>query len=237
MSEQQRVEAEAAFVLHSRGLRERSLLLTLFTEQHGKINAVLHGARGNALKSSLSNPFVALLVSWQGKGDLYSINSIELAKFSSQLRGDALFSGLYINELLMHFCKVGDPYPGLFHDYQQLLTAFMAGTYQVSLRLFEKKLLLSLGYALSLTKNLETGVSVEAERYYIFDIYKGPSLASNSIGRGHPQVYLGASLIDLEREQFATQASLQDAKHLMRHVWHCLLDGKHLHSRKLFLAT
>ena len=71
MSELRRVDAEPAFVLHSRSYRESSELLEAFTLHHGRIGLVAKGAKRN--KSPFRGTlrlFQPLLISWSGRGDL-----------------------------------------------------------------------------------------------------------------------------------------------------------------------
>lgn len=64
-------EQEPAYVIHRRPWRETSLLVDLFTLNHGRLSVVARGASGSksALKAQLQ-PFQPLLLDWVGRGDL-----------------------------------------------------------------------------------------------------------------------------------------------------------------------
>ena len=86
---------QPAYVLHSRAYRETSALVDFLTPQ-GRLRAVLRSARGKA--GTLARPFVALEVEFRGRGELKNVGRMEAAGASNWLNGEALFSGLYLNE-------------------------------------------------------------------------------------------------------------------------------------------
>ena len=90
--------SQPAYVLHSRAYRETSALVDFLTPQ-GRLRAVLRSARGKA--GTLARPFVALDVEFRGKGELKNVGRLESVGNSAWLNGEALFSGLYLNELLI----------------------------------------------------------------------------------------------------------------------------------------
>ncbi|MBC7182459.1 MAG: DNA repair protein RecO, partial [Marinobacter sp.] len=65
---------EPAYVLHRRPWRETSLMVDLFTLNHGRMTVIAKGA--NSAKSPLKaqlQPFQALVVDWTGRGDLKTL--------------------------------------------------------------------------------------------------------------------------------------------------------------------
>src|SRR5579864_5526181 len=99
-----RIDLQPACVLHRRPYRETSFLVDLFTPDYGRLTAVAKGAR--KIKSGIQGllqPFLPLVVSWTGKGELMTLTHTELAPQQTpcQLRGDCLFAGFYLNELLV----------------------------------------------------------------------------------------------------------------------------------------
>jgi len=67
----QRIQDEPAFVLHSYPFRETSLVLEVFSRQHGRVPLVARGARRprSALRGLLMG-FQPLSLSWFGKHEL-----------------------------------------------------------------------------------------------------------------------------------------------------------------------
>jgi DNA repair protein RecO (recombination protein O) len=143
------------YVLHTRPYRDTSLLVDLFSREHGRIGAIARGVRGpKSRHRGLLQPFTPLLVSWFGKSDLVTLNGIEPNGAPHYLTGDRLLSGLYMNELLVRALHQADPHPALFDAYteavEKLATVMSAqsGIQSIEriLRLFEKQLLQEVGY-------------------------------------------------------------------------------------------
>ena len=68
----QRVEGQPAFVLHAQAYRETSLLIEVFSREHGRIGLIargVRGARGQPLRAALQ-PLQPLLLDWTGRGEL-----------------------------------------------------------------------------------------------------------------------------------------------------------------------
>lgn len=72
---QNRHQNEPAFVLHSHPFRETSLLLDVYSREHGRLAIVARGARRprSALRGVLMN-FQPLLLSWFGKGEVRTLD-------------------------------------------------------------------------------------------------------------------------------------------------------------------
>ena len=74
----QRLEDQQAFILHSYPYRETSLVLEVFSRQHGRVALVARGARRprSALRGLLMG-FQPLLLSWFGKSELRTLHRAE----------------------------------------------------------------------------------------------------------------------------------------------------------------
>ena len=70
-----RHDGEPAFVLHSYPYRETSLIIEVFTRNHGRVALVARGARRprSALRGVLQ-AFQPLSLAWGGKGELRMLN-------------------------------------------------------------------------------------------------------------------------------------------------------------------
>ncbi len=204
--------------------------------------------RGKVPKFALLQPFIPLLISWQGKGALYSMTQVELDKEPNFLRDRKLISGLYINELLVRLLASGDPHIDLFDFYQQAIqNLVVTDTEQVVLRLFEKRLLMTIGYELPLIKDVVMGSIVSSDYYYFFDLEQGPQKIEgnpsnlsnfgdvNVLSRMDKQtnIFKGSSLLALHNEELHTKEELQDAKKLLRMALALRLGSQPLHTRKL----
>ena len=79
-----------------------------------------------------------------------------------RLPGSVLYSGFYLNELLMRLLQRNDPHPELFAAYGQALHGLQTEP-QRPLRLFEKHLLEALGYGLLLDHDAGSGEHAPVE--------------------------------------------------------------------------
>ncbi len=121
-----RVNLQPAYLLHRRPFRDSSQLVELFTAEHGRLSLVARGvhrkARGGSTGAMLQ-PFVPLLVSFSGRGELKTLTHTEVAGRPQRLSGATLFSGFYLNELLVRLLHRYDPHPPLFASYGDTLSA------------------------------------------------------------------------------------------------------------------
>ncbi len=222
-----------AYVLHTRPYRETSLLVEVFSQQHGRVALVARGAkRGKAKSSSILQPFMPLNVSWFGSGELVTLMQVEVASISGhELHGKRAICGLYLNELLVKLLHHWDPCQALFSWYAMALEQLSDDSVpaQLVLRRFEVQLLKSLGYGLQLTIEVGTGAPVQPEQYYLFDPVLGPKLVSQA----HLLAIKGASLLALANDMLCDTAVLAEIKRLMRMVLHYHLGTKQLLTREL----
>jgi len=147
----QRVEFLAGFVLHTRSLRETSLLVDVFTPDFGVTRLVARGARSAKSKiRPLAQPFRPLLVSWTGRHELKTLTGLEEQGRGYPLAGLELACAYYLNELLLRLLHMEAPCPTVFAQYAQSLIALDEidddpQQLECTLRLFELELLDSLG--------------------------------------------------------------------------------------------
>lgn len=228
----QTVLLQPTYILHTRHYRDTSLLLEIFSRDEGRISAVARSARGPKSRfKGILQPFVPLLLSWQGRTELMNLSAAESSRSPHYLTGQALFCGIYLNELLMRLLHRHDAHPGLFTAYEQALINLQQEQ-SITLRLFEKRLLLELGYALPLNKMSQDDLPIEPEHYYYFDPTQGLSLCTTH--SNHSNIFAGESLLALHHERLTESAHLRDAKRLLRLAITHLLDHKPLRSRELF---
>ena len=175
LAQKLRLEDEPAFVLHSYPFRETSLILEVFSRQHGLLPLVARGARRpkSAVRGLLMS-FQPLSLSWFGKNELRTLHRAEWQGGQPQLQGTALLCGFYLNELLLNLMVRDDPHERLFDYYQQTLRRLAHGAdHAATLRCFEKHLLQELGYALMLEHEADTGEPIDPARSYRYVIERG----------------------------------------------------------------
>ena len=228
-----RKQMEPAYVLHSRPFRETSLIVEAFTRENGRVAVVARGAK--AARSRWRNvlqPFRPLLLSWNQKSDLGTLTAADQVASPPALQGQALYCGLYLNELLMRLLHRGDPHAEVFERYRHLLSELASeAPPQPLLRVFEKQLLEAIGYAMLLEREYGRGDEVQVDRWYDYQPQRGPVAVS---GPGKNRVS-GAALLALHAENVQTE-NLPELRMLMRRVIGYHLGDKPLASLSLFSA-
>lgn len=227
------MELTSAFVLHQRPYRETSLLVDVFTEPQGRISLIARGVRQKRKRQqNFPQLFQPFLLSWYGQSDLVSLSQFEVYQAPYSLKGNACLCGLYLNELLVRLLPIHEPEQAIFDAYQLALARLAESTQnEVTLRLFEKQLLLHLGYGLELSNEANTGAMLDDERQYIYLIESGPKVNDD---RAATNTISGRSLRHLREEQGFDERSLGEIKRLMRQVIDHYLGGRPLQSRSLF---
>ena len=228
-----RVWLAPAYLLHQYAYRDTSRILEVFTREHGRLTLFARGANG--AKSSLRGvlrPFQRLLVSWTGRSEACQLSGAEIDGSLTNLAGDRLMSGFYLNELLLKLTERCDPHPEIFDAYARCIGALVGGeAEEAALRRFEKRLLDNLGYGLELARTAD-GEPVSIESYYRFAVERGPQPCVAET----PGAIYGRSLADLDAETFEDARSLRDAKRVLRTALDACLDGRALKSREVMLA-
>lgn len=144
-----RSHEEPAYVLHRYDWSESSLILDVFTRHHGRVALVAKGA-----KKPTSNfrpillPLQPLRVTFGGDSEIRNLKGAEWVGGHVMPVGDALLSGLYLNELLMRLLARDDPHPTLFDAYAsvvQVLASEHGEALEPALRAFELLLLREIG--------------------------------------------------------------------------------------------
>ena len=238
MSNISRVVLQHGFVLHHRAYRDTSVLLELFTSEHGRIGAVARGVRKEKSRwAAFLQPFRPLLLSWSGRGELVTLTGVEEDGPVVSFPMAAMPCGFYLNEIMLRLLQRHDAHPQLFSDYGEALQRLgepqsdTATAQERILRRFEKHLLDELGYGLMLDHAADTGAALQPEQRYSYELERGP-VAYNERSVSIP--VSGATLLALGRLDLTDTQCLREAKRLMRTVLAHYLGDKPLHSRELF---
>jgi DNA repair protein RecO (recombination protein O) len=229
-----RVNQELAYVLHHHDYGETSLLLEMFTRRHGRLGVVAKGARRarSPLRAALI-PFQPLVMGFSGRGELPTLTAAEPAGAAPAIAGEALFCGLYLNELLLRLLHRHDPHERLFESYSEALGRLGEGVdTESALRVFEKRLLEDIGFGLVLDHDVQDGAPLRPGQLYRYLPERGPVPAHVADNEGI--AVQGASLLALAREHLDDANELREVKHLMRALLARHLGERPLTSRGLF---
>jgi DNA repair protein RecO (recombination protein O) len=240
----------AAFVLHSHDWSESSLILDLFTRQHGRVVAVAKGAKRpySQLRPVLM-PFQRLTVAFGVKrsedAEVWLLRQAEWAGGAAWPGGAALLPGFYLNELLMRLVARHDPHSALFDAYAQTLQAIGdPALLPAALRAFELILLRQLGYLPDLSAETVSGQKVATGSAYALHPDLGVSAARwlGEEGAG-PVVLDGQTLSAIENAlpagvpavMAACVPALGELKALLRTLIHYHLGSQTLRTRQLMI--
>jgi len=235
------IEMQPAFLLHSRPFRDSSLILDFLTPDYGRISAISRGGRGAGSKSkSLLQPFTPVHISLSGKGELKTLRSVELRQGPVSLKGEKLFSALYINEIIVRLFQSHEADPGFFVNYEEALIS-LAGNESAEpvLREFELSLLDALGYGVDFTFEAHSFKPVVAEHWYYFQDESGfievqdTSVVSGNSSGGEA-IFRGIELINIHHRDFSAPETRKAAKAILRGILNIHLGSVPLRSRSLF---
>jgi DNA repair protein RecO (recombination protein O) len=226
---------QPAYLLHARDYRDSSLLIELFTPERGRLAAVARGVktarRSGAAQRALLQPFQPLWIAVAGRTELKNLRTCEQREAAQALRGRALFSGLYVNELLCRVLQHEDPHPELFADYEAVLASLVTpAPLDIVLRRFELRLLDALGYGMSLDADAESGAAIDPDDHYYFDAQRG---LVRLYGRPDVTPFRGRDLLDFSTGKYSADAR-RALKALCRLALRPHLGDQPLRSRLLF---
>ncbi len=231
----ERVETSYSWLLHSYPYKETSLIIEVFSREHGRVALVARGARrpASALRGSLM-AFQPLALSWFGAGELKTLHAVEWLGGVAQLAGLPLICGFYLNELLIKLLPREDAHPGLFAAYDVAVRK-LADPNRIEvepiLRRFELTLLREIGYGVALDCDVN-GAPVQKESNYRFLSGRGVARIE-STGTEVGLVLSGRTLIAMMAGDFAEMQVAQQAKQLMRMLLGNLLGDTPLHTRNI----
>lgn len=222
-------EAIEAWVLHKIPSGDSSARVTFFTREKGILNCLCKGGR-TPKKQALLQAFSPLWLSLDSRRDWHYAHHIEPLRMSLNLKGNALFAGLYVNELLYYALKPMDSQPELFDVYLNTLQGLSIMNERLAiemlLRRFEWFLLQSCGYLVSFNHTADSRIPIVANQYYQFVAGRGFITAE----RGIP----GACILALAQGHFEQLDVLKTAKFIMRQAIDHFLEGRILKSRSLY---
>jgi DNA repair protein RecO (recombination protein O) len=231
---QTRVLGQPGFVLHRYPYKETSLIIDLFSRDHGRIQLLAKGAkRPHSQLRGVLQSFQPLAVGWSGKAELRTLIAAEWLGGLLPLEKSSLLCGFYLNELLVKLLAREDPHPALFDHYVTTLNQLAhQESAPIVLRKFERALLKETGVATDLGFCHSTRQGVAPGQWYVVDPLQGPRVAGAN--ESWPKV-LGQTLLDMEAEHYLDATTLAQSKTLMRFLLAHHLGGVQLHTRQILM--
>lgn len=165
-----RTADEPGFVLHRYDWSESSLIVEVFTREHGRIALVAKGAkRPSSNFRPVLLPLQPLHLAFGGDAEIRTLKGAEWVGGQVMPTGDALLSGFYLNELLMRLLARDDPHPQLFDAYADAVAVLASGhgeALEPALRSFELLLLREIGLLPALDVQTSTQSPLDPEERY-----------------------------------------------------------------------
>ena len=229
-----RIAGQPAFVLHSYPHKETSLIVDLFTREHGRVALIAKGAkRPHSKLRGVLQTFQPLSAGWTGRSELRVLTDAEWVGGLLPLEKNSLLCGFYLNELLLKLLARDDAHPVLFDHYVAALNQLAHDEpAPIVLRRFELALLKETGVAADLTRCAGTREPVLPAGRYVVDPERGPCVAGAA--SSWPQV-AGKTLLDMERADYSDSTTLAQSKQLMRFLLAHHLGGAPLNTRQILI--
>jgi len=231
-----KTELHPCFILHHRPYRETSLLLDTFSLQYGRVNLMAKGVkRTRNNQALLLQPAKKLSIAWSMRSDMGTLTAVEAGAEQPNLIGRRLVSCFYLNELLVRMLHKHEPHPELFNKYEESLSQLSSDVPEDQvLRLFEIRLLQTLGYGLVLDHEIGTTEPIQTARRYFYQIDYGP-LHDRPENARSIQVS-GKTLLALHAEDVWDEEIASEAKLLLRTILATYTGPKPFASRELYKA-
>lgn len=245
----------AAYLLHHYDWSESSAVLDLFTREQGRLTVIAKGAKRptsqlravllpfQRVHVSLVRPKVRIAVpSHEDTSGVHTLRSAEFAGGLPMFKGAALFSGFYMNELLMKFLPRQDAHEHLFDVYAETLPSLVSSrdeNVEAALRAFELKLLQAVGLLPELGVVTLTRQDVRSDARYALLPEAGIASARPGESPISGQVLIGLQAAlehgSVPALQQAARAALPELKTALRGLLHYHLGTPHLRTRQVML--
>ena len=222
-----RVTDQASFILRRREWRNSSLILDIFTRDHGCIRVLAKGARRSSSQAQYQ-PFVMLNINWSGRHELKTLTGIEGQVLP--IAEENYFTLLYANELLAAMLPPGEANPDVFAAYLTLLQHSVVKLEETGLRIFELELLQCLGYFPDMRADAVNGQPILAELRYQFVVNSG----FVACHRDAPDSIGGQVVLDWYQGDYQQESVSRLAKSVLRSTIDFNLQGKTLKSRQVY---
>ncbi|PCK08272.1 MAG: DNA repair protein RecO [Alteromonadaceae bacterium] len=231
-------KTELAYILHSRKYNDSDVILELFSATYGRVTAVVNTSK-QSFRYEAYQPFCPYSIAWSGRSNFKKIRYIDALSQSIPLQAQAIFCGMYLNELLLRLLYEQEPQDALVFYYQQTLLDFASldglslGELEPILRRFELYLLDELGYGLYLSDD-EDGNVLDGNSSYQYVNQRGLVPLGSYLPDDKQLIFSGDVFKQIAARDFSDAKIKFAAKLLCRKALAALLGGKPIKARELF---
>ena len=223
------------YLIHHRKYRERSHIVHLFTQEHGRVDGIL--------RQTPPPQYQPICLQASGKSDLKNFTNLDIVNQPIFFFGDAFISGFYLNEILLRLCPPEVEMPETYLQYAETLAQLQHITKQAHpnhflkqiLRQFEHELLQELGYPLDFSMD-SNQQNITANQHYLFQLNDGfiPSAQDSRLAISGQQIL---SMCEYEKGRDFDSEQLQLLSKLYRQMITSLLGDRPLKSRQLWIQN
>ncbi|MDM1763546.1 MULTISPECIES: DNA repair protein RecO C-terminal domain-containing protein [unclassified Acinetobacter] len=230
-----RNEVLHGYLIHHRKYRERSHIVHLFTQEHGRVDGIL--------RQTPPPQYQPITLQASGKSELKNFSKLEILNQPIFFYGDAFFSGFYLNEVILRLCPLEEAMPETFAQYhitlqhlQNLAEHSQADLFlRQILRQFEHALLEELGYPLDYQHDAHQ-YEISVNQSYQFQLSDG----FIPVAHHSPATLLGKQILSMahyEKGMDFSSEQLQLLAKLYRQMISSLLGDRPLKSRQLWIQN
>ena len=222
---------ETCYVLRRRAYSETSLLLEMLTSESRYVHAIYRGAKRTG--ATPIDLFTEYAMSWRPKVGLVTLRSCEFKRVFA-LGGNALYAGLYVNELVRRGMQENQVVDDVQPAYRSTVESLEPGNadLEVVLRSFEKRFLKALGFELEFHREQATGDVISSNANYLFDPLEGFTKSTEA----HQASYPGNVLLNISVNRYEQSETRQAAKLILRDALYHHLGERALKARSLLSA-
>lgn len=223
------------YLIHHRKYRERSHIVHLFTQEHGRVDGIL--------RQTPPPQYQPIALQASGKSDLKNFTKLEIINQPIFFFGDAFFAGFYLNEILLRLCPLEVEMPQTFLQYAETLGHLQTMAQHATpheflrqiLRKFEHELIEELGYPLDFSVDASQA-DIQPLQHYQFQLNAGfmPVVQASRATLSGQQVL---SMYDYEKGMDFNPEQLQLLSKLYRQMISSLLGDRPLKSRQLWIQN
>ncbi len=234
MKSHQVIEGEPAYLIHQRPYSETSQIINLFSRHYGRVDLIAKGSKRPKSKfKSFLQPFSPILVSWSGRSQLKTLRSVDISTSKkTNISRKHLMSASYLNELILNFLTIADPYPDLFDAYSlSIENLSSADSSESILREFEINLLTEIGYAINFRTEAMSLKKIKPSLSYRFIAEEG--FVSSVTSSARDALIKGSVIQSIDQRDFSKPETLRIAKRIAREAIKYHLSGKELNTKKV----
>jgi DNA repair protein RecO (recombination protein O) len=211
-------------------------MVDLFTPDYGLVRCIARGVKKAMSQGQALQPFIEYHIFFHGDSGLKNLDKYESQSLPLALKGDALFSGFYVNEMILRALRSDAEVEAeyLYEAYEGALHNLQNQQLELALRTFEITLLEHMGQSYEWDMDFKTADFVEEDSHYGFFVEQGMTRVSHIYASKNPNnCFYGQDLTYLAQGDISRAATLKMCKRLLRLALRPIIGYKPIQAREL----